>query len=40
MHLILKVDDGIVGEKILTQLATGRVNGDEHERRRERLLHR
>ena len=39
-ELILKIDDGVVGQEVLAQLAAGRVDGDQHQRRRERLLHR
>jgi hypothetical protein len=38
-ELVLQVDDGIVGEELLAQFAAGRVDGDEHQRRGERLLH-
>ena len=37
--LVLQVDDGVVGEKILAQLAAGRVDGHQHQRRGQRLLH-
>ena len=38
--LILKIDDGVIGEKILAQFAARRIDGDEHQRRGKRLLHR
>ena len=38
-ELVLQVDDGVVGEEVLAQFAAGRVDGDEHQRRGERLLH-
>ena len=35
--LVLKIDDGVVGQKVLAQLAARRIEGDQHERRGERL---
>ena len=37
--LVLQVDDGVVGEEVLAELASGRVDGNKHKRRSKRLLH-
>ncbi len=38
-QLVLQVDDGVVGQELLAQFTAGRVDGHEHQRRGERLLH-
>ena len=37
--LVLKIDDGVIGQEILAQLAAGRIDGHQHQRRRQRFLH-